>query len=157
MTAADDATLRTVFAAGTPPDPAVLDGRSYRGWNRGPVMRVITEKFVKTFSREPGGDWGVNLVVRQDKQAPGGRWDLKLRDGQPIRQGHYRVTPAGNGLHLDYDVPRNTGTELPLRVIQDDIVLVNPGDHDPMLGTARFKAGPVRFFVCFFQLEVRQE
>ena len=28
---------------------------------------------------------------------------------------------------------------------------------DWVLGKANFKAGPVRFFVCFFQLEVRQE
>ena len=135
----------------------MLDGRTYRGWNRGPVMRVLTEKFVKTFRREPSGDWGHNLVVRQDKQAPGGWWDLKLRDGHPIVQGHYRVLPEEHALHLDYDVARNTGSNLPLRVIQDYVVLPNPGDHDLMLGRANFKAGPVRFFVCFFQLEVRQE
>jgi hypothetical protein len=135
----------------------VLDGRSYRGWNRGPVMRVVTEKFVKTFRREPSGDWGHNLVVRQDKQAHRGRWELKLRDGRPIEQGHYRVLPEGDALHLDYDVPRNAGGELPLRVIQDYVVLVNAGDHDLMLGKAHFRAGPVRFFVCFFQLELRQE
>ena len=50
---------------------------------------------------------------------------------------------------------RNTGADFPLRVIQDDVVLVNPSGHDLMLGKANFKAGPVRFFVCFFQLEVR--
>jgi hypothetical protein len=149
--------LGEVFDAGARPDPAVLDGRSYRGWNRGPVMRHLTEKFVKTFRREPGGDWGHNLVVRQDKQAPQGAWELKLRDGAPVTQGHYRVTPEGHTLHLDYDVSRNRGTQLPLRVIQDDVVLVNPGDHDLLLGRANFRLGPVRFFVCFFQLEVRRE
>ena len=135
----------------------MLDGRSYRGWNRGPLMRVVTEKFVKTFRREAAGDWGNNLVVRQDKRGHEGRWELKLEDGRPVPQGHYRVLAEGDALHLDYDVARNTGSDFPLRVIQDYVVLVNAGDHDLMLGKAHFKAGPVRFFVCFFQLEVRQE
>ena len=120
-------------------------------------MKVITEKFVKTFRREAAGDWGNNLVVRQDKRAPGGRWELKLSGGRPVEQGHYRVRPEGRALHLDYDVARNTGSDFPLRVIQDYVVLANPGDHDLMLGKAHFHAGPVRFFVCFFQLEVRRE
>lgn len=135
----------------------MLDGRSYRGWNRGAVMRHLTQKFVKTFRREADGDWGHNLKVRQDKLAPGGRWELQLRHGRPVAQGHYRVTPEGRTLHLDYDVPRNTGANLPLRVIQDFVVLPNAGDHDLMLGRANFRAGPVRFFVCFFQLELRRE
>ena len=135
----------------------MLDGRSYRGYNHGPVMRLLTEKFVKTFRREPSGDWGHNLVVKQDKQGAGGAWELKLRDGRPIEQGHYKALLEGRALHLDYDVARNTGSNLPLRVIQDYVVLPNPGDHDLMLGRANFKAGPVRFFVCFFQLEVRPE
>ena len=120
-------------------------------------MRVLTEKFVKTFRREPAGDWGNNLVVKQDKQAHQGRWDLKLKDGSPIVQGHYRVLPEDGELHLNYNVARNTGSNLPLRVIQDFVVLANPGDHDLMLGRAHFCLGPVRFFVCFFQLELRQE
>jgi hypothetical protein len=120
-------------------------------------MRHVTQKFVKTFRREDGGHWGHNLVVRQDGQAPGGAWELKLADGRPVTQGHYRVTPEDRTLHLDYDVGRNRGLELPLRVIQDFVVLANPGDHDLMLGRANFRLGPVRFFVCFFQLEVRRE
>ena len=136
----------------------MLDGRSYRGWNRKSLLGVLPPpKFVKTFRREPSGDWGHNLVVRQDTQAPRGAWELKLRDGRPIEQGHYRVSPEGGALHLDYDVGRNTGSNLPLRVIQDYVVLPNAGDHDLMLGKANFKAGPVRFFVCFFQLELRRE
>ena len=67
------------------------------------------------------------------------------------------MLPEGRTLHLDYAVGRNTGANLPLRVIQDYAVLPNPGDHDLMLGKANFKAGPVRFFVCFFQLELRRE
>lgn len=93
----------------------------------------------------------------QDGKAPGGRWEPKRRDGRPVEQGSYRVLGEGHTLHLDYDVARNTGADLPLRVIQDDVVLVNPGDHDLLLGRANFRAGPVRFFVCFFQLELRRE
>jgi hypothetical protein len=118
-------------------------------------MRHITEKFVKTFRREAGGDWGHNLVVVQDKQAPGGAWKLKLKDGRPVEQGHYRVLAEGHTLHLDYDVPRNTGTQLPLRVIQDWVVRVNPGHDDLLLGRANLRLGPIGFFVCFFQLEAQ--
>lgn len=120
-------------------------------------MGAIAQKFVKTFRREPSGDWGHNLRVRQDRQAPGGRWELRRRGGEPLVQGHYRVAPAGRVLRLDYDVARNAGCSLPLRVIQDEVVLPDPGDHDLMLGRAHVHAGPVRFFVCFFQLEVREE
>ena len=135
----------------------MLDGRAYQGWNRGLVMRHVTEKFVKTFRREATGDWGHNLRVRQDKQAPGGRWELKLKDGNPIPQGHYRVIPGGERLHFDYNVDRNTGIEFPLRAIQDFVVLVNPGDHGLLLGRANVWLGPLRLFVCFFQLRVAQE
>jgi hypothetical protein len=146
-----------VFAAGTLPDPARLDGRSYRGWNRGPVMRHLTQKFVKVFDREDEQDWGHNLVVRQDKQAPGGRWELKRRDGDPVTQGFFRVRPEGSALHFDYDVARNGGLDVWLRAIQDFVVCVNPGDHDLLLGRANVWIGPVHLFVCFFQLEVRRE
>jgi hypothetical protein len=135
----------------------MLDGRSYNGWNRKSFLGLPPEKFVKTFRREPSGDWGHNLVVVQDGKAPGGRWEPKRRDGKPVEQGYYQALEEGRTLHLDYDVKRNTAANFPLRVIQDYVVLPNAGDHDLMLGKANFRLGPVRFFVCFFQLELRRE
>ena len=153
LATADKPALEAAFAAGTLPDAAVLDGRRYRGYNHGPVMKVITQKFVKTFRREADGDWGNNLVVKQDRKAWRGEWELKLRNGAPVPQGHYSVTPEGSALHLDYAVARNTGADLITRVIQDDVVCVDAGDHDLLLGKANFRLGPVRSFVCFFQLQ----
>jgi hypothetical protein len=153
----DRATLERVFEAGVRPDPDLLDGRTYRGWNRGGVIGLVAEKFRKTFYTEGGEHWGANLVVRQDRQAWRGAWEPKLNHGRPVAQGHYRVRPEPRTLHLDYNVARNTGLEFPLRVIQDDIVLVNPGDYDLVLGKAHVQLGPIRVFVCFFQLGVPPE
>ena len=56
-------------------------------------------------------------------------------------------------MRFDYDVPQNQGRHRPLRGIQDDVVLPNPGDHDLLLGKARMFGLPVAYFVLKRQRE----
>jgi hypothetical protein len=84
---ADGATLEDVLRTGATPDPAQLDGHTYRGWNRGRLARIVTQKFKKAFYAEDGEHLGHNLVVEQDGKGWRGEWNMKTKDGEPVRIG----------------------------------------------------------------------
>jgi hypothetical protein len=160
-------TLEEVLRSGATPDPAQLDGHTYRGWNRGLLARIITQKFKKAFYAEDGEHWGYNLVVHQDGKGHRGEWKVKTKNGEPERIGWFRVLRTdgeqprkptkgyANTVRLDYAVKRNKGLNFPLRAINDFVVLPNPGDHRLLLGKAYLRLGfPwLTVFWCFFLIE----
>jgi hypothetical protein len=148
-------TLEEEMSSGQAPDFEQLEGYSYRGWNHERIARLTGEKFKKVFRRIDGRPFGYNEVVRQDHQGYRGEWELKLRDGRPIRLGYYRVSRADNAALLDYNVDLNTGRNLPLRVIRDFVVLPNAGDHGLVLGKAYLQLG-LRIFYSYFVLGYRE-
>jgi hypothetical protein len=158
LAAADRGTLEQVLLKGSTPDPVALEGTVHRGWNHEPIATLSGRKFRKAFYRRDGALVGHNQVVEQDGKGPGGEWRVKLKDGRPEQIGYYRVVPAigppryAHALRLDYDVPQNRGLHVVLRLIQDDVVLPNPGDHDLLLGKAYLRLGPVRVFFSYFVL-----
>jgi hypothetical protein len=147
LVGADRTTLEELMRTGAAPDIGQLLGHTYRGLNSGLVPRVTGEKFKKVFHEEGGRPYGHNLVIRQDRQRPGGAWEPKTKDGEPVRIGWFSVRPEGRAVRFDYDVRQNSGLNLPLRAIQDFVVLPNPGDHTLVLGRAHFLRLRVAYFV----------
>jgi hypothetical protein len=147
LATADHTALEEVMRTGATPDIGQLLGHTYRGLNIGLLPRLTGEKFKKLFYEEGGSPFGHNLVVRQDGQRPGGEWELKTKSGEPVQIGWYGVRPEGRVVRLDYNVKQNSGLNLPLRGIQDLVVLPNPGDHTLVLGRAHFLKLRVAYFV----------
>lgn len=160
--------LEQVLRDGTAPDPEELEGWIYRGWNREPVSKLSGQKFKKGFRRRDGQAFGYNELVVQDGRGPHGEWKSRLKDGRPRQFGYFRVSPVQqlppdklNARHrhlvlFDYNVPTNTGTNLPLRIIRDFVALPNPGDHSLMLGRAYLQLAFVHVFYCHFVLGQRE-
>ncbi len=57
------------------------------------------------------------------------------------------MRPDGRTFRIDYNVTQNSGFYVTLRLLQDRIVLPNPGDHELMLGDARYLGLRVAYFV----------
>lgn len=132
LTNGDKGTLKEVFESGSAPDVDQLLGHTYDGLNRGLVTRLTGQRFKKVFYLEDGEPFGHNVVTRR---------------GRPVELGWFRLYPEGRALRIDYDVEQNSGSELALRLIQDLVVLPNPGDHDLVLGKAHLRKLPVAYFV----------
>ena len=115
---------------GETPDPAAIEGATYEGLNRGLVPKLTGERVRKVF--HAGEPVGHNIVDR---------------DGRDVELGWFRIGMRGRAMRFDYDEPRNRGAYLPLRALKDDVVLVNPGDHDLLLGKARWLGLHVAYFV----------
>ena len=132
LTTADRSTLKEVFEAGERPDIEQLLGHTYDGLNRGLVTRITGQRFRKLFYLRDGEPFGHNI------QEKGGR---------PVELGWYRVRLDGRAVRIDYNVKQNRGFHVTLRALQDRIVLPNPGDHDLVLGDARYLGLHVAYFV----------
>jgi hypothetical protein len=118
--------------AGGTPDPHQILGQTFRGLNRGLLPKLTGERFEKVFHTEDGEPFGHNVVDR---------------GGRSVELGWFRVRVTGRTMRFDYDVARNRGLYLLLRVLKDDVVLPNPGDHDLLLGRARLFGVRVAYFV----------
>lgn len=161
LAAVDKQKLEEVLRAGTAPRFEELEGYTYRGWNHEPISRLSGKKFKKVFYRRDGEPYGHNLQIHQDSKGYGGEWRPKLKDGRPIEIGYYRVGlaedespkgPYGRYPHtglLNYDVGRNAGLHVVLRVIRDFVVSPNPGDHGLVLGKAYLQFG-FPWLSCFY-------
>lgn len=168
---ADRKALEEVLLTGAAPDLEELNGWIYCGWNHEWVGRLSGEKFKKGFRKKDGRNMGYNELVRQDGQGHDGEWKVRMKDGRPRQLGYFRVAlvedepaeplnrPYRHTGHFNYDVPINTGLNLPFRVIRDYVVLPNPGDHSLMLCKAFFQFGFewANIFYCYFLLGHRQE
>jgi hypothetical protein len=170
LAAADRDKLEDVLRTGTAPQFDQLEGYTYRGWNHEPISRLSGEKFKKVFYRRDGQPFGHNLSIHQDRKGYGGEWRPKLKNGRPIQIGYYRVGltedeppkgPYGRYRHtglLNYDVGRNTGLHVALRVIRDFVVLPTPGDPELILGKAYLQFGfpSLSVFYSYFVLGHRE-
>ena len=143
LTGADRGTLEELMRTGATPDITQLLGHTYRGLNSGLVPRLTGEKFKKVFHEQEGRPCGHNLVVHQRRDG----WQVKTKNGEPVRIGWFSLRPEGHTVRFDYNVKQNSGLNLPLRGIQDFVVLPNPGDHSLVLGRAHFLKLRVAYFV----------
>ncbi|HET8822780.1 MAG TPA: hypothetical protein VFM57_14640 [Thermoleophilaceae bacterium] len=132
LTTADAGTLKRVFEEGATPDIEQLLDRTYDGLNIGLLTRLTGRRFKKLFYLRDGEPFGHNI---QEKR------------GRPVELGWYRVRPDGRALRIDYDVEQNRGLYVVLRALQDRIVLPNSGDHELVLGEAKYLGLRIAYFV----------
>jgi hypothetical protein len=132
LTGADRKILEEVMRTGATPDIGQLLGHTYRGLNSGLVTRITGRRFKKVFHEHEGRPFGHNVVDRR---------------GKPVEIGWFSLRPEGRMVRFDYNVKQNSGLNLPLRGIQDFVVLPNPGDHTLVLGRAHFLKLRVAYFV----------
>jgi hypothetical protein len=132
LTSADTKTLTRVFEEGATPDIEQLLGGTYDGLNLGALTRITGQRFKKLFYLRDGEPFGHNIQQKR---------------GRPVELGWYRVRPDGRTVGIDYNVKQNTGFHVVLRALQDRIVLPNPGDHELVLGDARYLGLRVAYFV----------
>jgi hypothetical protein len=132
LTSAGKGTLKEVFEGGATPEIEELLGGTYDGLNIGLVTRLTGQRFKKLFYLRDGEPFGHNI---QEKR------------GRAVELGWYRVRPDGRAVRIDYNVKQNSGLHVVLRALQDRIVLPNPGDHDLVLGDARYLGLRVAYFV----------
>ena len=132
LNGADRKVLEEVMRTGATPDIEQLLGHSYRGLNRGFVTRITGRRFKKVFHEHEGRPFGHNIVDRR---------------GKPVEIGWFSLRPEGRLVRFDYNVEQNGGLNLPLRGIQDLVVLPNPGDNTLVLGKAYFPKLRVAYFV----------
>ena len=132
LNGADRKVLEEVMRTGATPDIEQLLGHTYRGLNSGLVPRITGRRFKKVFHEHEGRPFGHNIVDRR---------------GKPVEIGWFSLRPEGRLVRFDYNVEQNGGLNLPLRGIQDLVVLPNPGDNTLVLGKAYFLKLRVAYFV----------
>ena len=132
LTGADGAAYKELLRTGGTPDPERILGGTFKGLNRGLLPKLTGERFQKVFHTQDGEPFGHNVVER---------------DGRPKELGWFRVRMTGRTMRFDYNWPFNLWGYMPLRGLQDDVVLPNPGDHDLLLGRARLFGLRVAYFV----------
>ena len=132
LNGADRSAWDELMRTGGTPDIGQLLGHTYRGLNHGLVPRITGRRFKKVLQEHDGRPFGHNIVERR---------------GKPVEIGWFSVRPEGRTVRFDYGVRQNAGLNLPLRGIQDHVVLPNPGDHALLLGVARFLGLRVAYFV----------
>lgn len=151
---ADRKTLEDVLLTAQAPDLAQLAGRLYDGYNHDRPGQLVGEKFRKAFYEHEQALYGFNQVVCQDGQHYRGLWQPRLKEGNPVQLGFYRVTfvedeptrpPTALYRHLayfNYGIDLNPSWNVPLRSIRDYVGLPNAGDHSLLLGKAYLQLTP---------------
>ena len=150
-----------VFATGSAPDPAALEGWEYRGWNTSWIAGLLRiRKFVKAFFRADAGavrEYGCNSRTEQNGLEE--EWRAQPSDEEPGWFGFYLVEPAPAKRHpdallLDYG---RVGNGFPTRLLRDYVVSAAPGNDDLLLGKAYLALGPLRIPVSYFVLARRRQ
>jgi len=171
LTNANRATLEQVLQGGPPPDPEVMVGHAYEGWNDGLLAYLSGKKFKKVFIHQNGRVLGYNEKIRQTGGAPSGKWEVVTKNGDPVLQGYFDILLASEGESLkqlikrypdkilfNYDTPINSGAEgIVYRMIRDFAALPNPGDHSLILGKAYLRILGINIFWSYFVLGNRQQ
>ncbi len=164
---ADNAELEHVMRCGVRPDPALLMGWEFKGYNTFDLTQVLgIRKFKKGFyQRDPVADpqggidgYNVQCVVN----GLGEDWFDKIKNGESIKHGWYHCYPVSlsetdnrypNGLLINYDCDLNPMLD-PSRKLRDYLVQPYADNPDLMLGKAYVAVvGPLRLFVSYFVLE----
>jgi hypothetical protein len=159
---ASDDDLEDVMWMGVRPDPLVLAGWEFRGWNTADITYAIAnKKFKKGFFKKGGSDvGGYNVVVVQNQL--GDPWIDKLKGTDAMRHSFYDVYPVKldevdhrypNAVLLNYGVSEKNFMLNPARFLRDYLVQVYEDNPDLYLGKAYAAVGPFRMFQSFFILE----
>lgn len=168
---ADRATLEDILRRGTPPDLEALNGYIYCGWNHEWIGKLSGEKFKKGFLKKADGKvYGYNEMCEQDGKKYNGDWKVRMHNDHPIQLAFFRTSLVSQEppiklaehyrqlAHFNYDMPQNTGYNLPFRVIRDYVVAPNPGDNTLLLCKAYLQVFPwFNIFYCYFMLGHRKE
>jgi hypothetical protein len=163
---ADRDTLEKVLLSSLAPNPEILNGRTYDGYNHEWMGKLPGEKFRKVFMKIGDANYGVNHVVLQDKSGYRGEWIPRLAGGKPVERGFFSVMYAsktketalsaryGNLTYFDYNVDLNPRFGTPVRPIRDFVGLPNGNDYSLVLGKAYLRmASWLNVFASYFVLK----
>jgi hypothetical protein len=163
---ADMETLERVLLGSVAPNPDILSGRTYDGYNHDWMGQLPGKKFKKVFMKIDGENYGVNHVVRQDKDGYSGRWIPRHSGGKPVERGFFKVmyaretaqtkfsAPYRHLTYFDYGVPLNPRLGVPVRAIRDFVGLPNEKDYSLLLGKAYLRMAPwLTVFASYFVLK----
>ena len=154
-----NAELEKIFAQGLQPDPEVLAGWEFRGYNTPAFARLLgVQKFIKGMFRDAEGRVeGYNVSAKQNGLA--GPWEYKAQS--PKRFGFYDVyrvrggdrdNKHPNATLLNYGTSKRNSIVDPW-MLRDYVVQVDPDNRDLYLGKAYVAAGPLRIPTSFFIIE----
>jgi hypothetical protein len=158
LTRKTDRELDAIFAASPAPDPRVLVGYEWRGYNTPRFTRVLgIQRFIKGFFEVGGAVEGYNLRVAQrgGLSAP---WIAKPSPDAPAAFGFFTVTqPKPSETLLDYGASRRNRwwriDDVTMKVLRDYLVVPDAAHPDIMLGKALMQLGPFRVFSNYFVVE----
>jgi hypothetical protein len=152
--------LNEVFRSGVRPEPELLVGFEWRGFNVEWYTRLVGQKFVKALCRSSIGIEGCNIKVRRNGLAE--PWIERPSPEHPKRFGFYVVDPPGlgpsdlrypNALVFDYGASARNPRWAPERMMRSYLAQPDPANTDVMLGKACLAIGSIRMYVTFFVLE----
>jgi hypothetical protein len=160
---ADTGSLERLMREGSAPAQDSLAGYAFRGYNTSLTTEIIrTRKFFKCFewdAAKPSRLVGFNQVAKQN--GIGNPWLEKMRNGEPVRQGHYEAYPVRSNerdskyphsLLLNYGAGDNPIYE-PAQLLRDYLVQISADNADLLLGKAFGSLGPIRLPMGYFVLE----
>jgi hypothetical protein len=157
LTRLGEAELHALFDRSEAPDPRVLIGHEWRGFNTPRWTRLAgIQKFIKGFFEIDGRVEGYNLRVPQN--GLGGAWTALPSPDAPSAFGFFTVSkPSERETLLDYGAStRNRWwriDDVTMKVIRDYLVVPDPKQPDILLGKALLQIGPFRLFSNYFVIE----
>lgn len=157
LTRKSNAELDAIFAVSVAPDPKVLVGFEWRGFNTPRWTRFAgIQKFIKGFFEIDGAVEGYNLRVPQNGIAA--PWTPMPTPDAPSAFGFFNVTqPRSDQTLLDYGASRRNRwwriDDVSMKVIRDYLVVPDARRPDIMLGKALLHIGPFRIFSNYFIVE----
>jgi hypothetical protein len=157
LTRRTNAELDVLFAASPAPDPRVLVGYEWRGFNTPRWTRWAgIQKFIKGFFEIDGNVEGYNLRVPQNGIT--GPWTPMPRPEAPAAFGFFTVTqPKQSETLLDYGASRRNRwwriDDVSMKVLRDYLVVPDEKHPDIMLGKAWMQIGPFRIFSNYFVVQ----
>jgi hypothetical protein len=162
LTQKTDRELDTVFDAAPAPDPRVLIGWEWRGYNTPRFTGLLgIQKFIKGFFELDGKIEGYNL--RTPQNGLGGPWTAKPSPEAPAAFGFFDVTQPAvrhrgeSGTLLDYGASRRNRwwriDDVTMKVLRDYLVTPDAAHPEILLGKAYLQLGPFRFFSNYFVIE----
>jgi hypothetical protein len=164
---ADKTTLEEVLIESRAPDPEILKGRRYDGYNHDWLGQRSGRKFRKFFMKKDGIIYGINHLMEQDKDGYLGEWKPRIADGKPAERGYFRVMyvrditqtklslPYRHLTYFDYNVGLNPQRDILARAVRDFVGLPNENDYNLLLGKAYLHfASWLDVFASYFLLKV---
>ncbi|MBI4154287.1 hypothetical protein HY501_03045 [Candidatus Woesearchaeota archaeon] len=134
--------LEQMLRDGTKPDPHMLVGKAFNGYNIGafaqsPVGSLFgIKKFRKHFEYDPKTQIVIGYNTRMEQTSPKEAWVAKLKGNEPIRHGFFTVLENNeeykNAIMFDYTKDQRNGI-LDGGMLKDFVVAL---DHGLLLGKA---------------------